>query len=91
MKNILYILAVVAIGAGAIFGWQVKDKTEVQLTDLDTLKRETSNLSKTITDKEGEKMILQLLTKKLVRQRMKPLPRWRPKSASRVNFKRLSL
>ena len=53
MKNILYILAVVAIGAGAIFGWQVKDKTEVQLTDLDTLKRETSNLSKTITDKEG--------------------------------------
>jgi myosin heavy subunit len=55
MKNILYILAVVAIGAGAIFGWQLKDKTEIQLADLDTLKGETSNLSKTITDKEGVK------------------------------------
>jgi peptidoglycan hydrolase CwlO-like protein len=57
MKNILYILAVVAIGAGAVFGWQVKEKTAKQLDDLGDLKVVTSNLSKSITVKEGEKTV----------------------------------
>ncbi|MDB4259875.1 hypothetical protein N9821_01855 [Akkermansiaceae bacterium] len=55
MKNLLYILAVIAIGAGAVFSWQVKDKTNAQLDSLSELKGLTSNLSKSIDREEGNK------------------------------------
>jgi len=54
MKNLLYILAVVAIGTGAFFGWQLKDKTEAQLEVLRDVKGTTSAISKTIAVKESE-------------------------------------
>ena len=54
MKNLLYILAVIAIGVSAFFGWEVKTKTIAQIDTRDILRGETSNLSKSITVKEGE-------------------------------------
>ena len=55
MKNLLYILAVLAIGAGAVFSWQVKDKTTAQLDSLADVKGLTKNLSASIKTEEENK------------------------------------
>ncbi|MDB4618225.1 hypothetical protein OAG53_00970 [Akkermansiaceae bacterium] len=55
MKNIFYILAVLAVGAAAYTGWQVKDKTASEIDARDVLRIENGRQSKSIDQKKEEK------------------------------------
>lgn len=55
MKNIFYILAVIAVGAAAFTGWQVKDKTLAQMDVREELRIQNKRQSKSIDDKKEEK------------------------------------
>ncbi|MGJ8696119.1 MAG: hypothetical protein ACSHYF_07360 [Verrucomicrobiaceae bacterium] len=55
MKNILYIIAVVAIAAAGVFGWQVKSKTEEKIEARNALKAQNTQLTKTINTETDNK------------------------------------
>ena len=55
MKNALYILAVVAIAAAAFLGFQVKGKTEEQVTELDDLTSKNKVLTDNIEERSSER------------------------------------
>ena len=55
MKNIFYILAVIAVGAAAFTGWQVKDKTLAQMEVREDLRLKNKRQSESIDQKKEEK------------------------------------
>lgn len=55
MKNIFYILSVIAVGAAAFTGWQVKDKTNAQIEVRDDVAKTNKKLTRNINDKTDER------------------------------------
>lgn len=56
MNNIFYILAVIAVGAAAFTGWQIKDKTNTQIEVRDEVAKTNKKLTKNINDKTDERV-----------------------------------
>ena len=57
MKNLFYILAVVAIAVAAFFGWQVKGKHEEKITERKDLVVQNKKLSGNIEDRRQDRKV----------------------------------